>query len=63
MSINKLQAALATATNEVTFAAANLHFDFILVKYEAPNEFQPLVESLCLLRKNDAVTWNKPCYH
>jgi hypothetical protein len=54
MSVNKLQAALATATNEVTVAAANLNFDFTLVKYEAPKEFQPLGESLSLLRKNDA---------
>lgn len=54
MSFNKLQAALASATNEVTLAAANINFDFTLVKYEAPKAFQPLGEALSLHRRNDA---------
>ncbi|KAH8885901.1 hypothetical protein GQ53DRAFT_876845 [Thozetella sp. PMI_491] len=54
MSIAKLQASLAQATNEVTFAAANLNFDFCLVKYEAPKEYQPIGKILSTSRKQDA---------
>lgn len=56
MSISKLQAALAAATNEVTVAAANINFDFTLVKYEAPKEYQPLGEVLSGKRKSNAET-------
>ncbi|KAI0856354.1 hypothetical protein F4860DRAFT_506763 [Xylaria cubensis] len=52
--IGKLQASLAQATNEVTVAAANLNFDFCLVKYEAPREYQPLGQLLSTRRKQDA---------
>lgn len=53
-SFGRLQAALAAATNEVTVAAANISFDFTLVKYEAPKEFQPLKGFLTTTRKDEA---------
>ncbi|KAI2470450.1 hypothetical protein F4781DRAFT_421366 [Annulohypoxylon bovei var. microspora] len=53
-SIGRLQAALASATNEVTVAAANLNFDFSLVKYEAPKEFHPVGQLLSAKRKYEA---------
>jgi hypothetical protein len=53
-AFGRLQAALAAATNEVTIAAANLNFDFTLVKYEAPREFQPIAGVLASQRKHDA---------
>ncbi|KAI0551917.1 hypothetical protein F4679DRAFT_581981 [Xylaria curta] len=54
MSINKLQASLAQATNEVTVAAANINFDFCLINFEAPKEYRPLGERLSSKRKQDA---------
>ncbi|KXH29080.1 hypothetical protein CSIM01_02149 [Colletotrichum simmondsii] len=54
MSVGRLQAALASATNEVTVAAANINFDFTLVKYEAPKEYQPLGALLSPKRKENA---------
>ncbi|KAK7990902.1 hypothetical protein PG990_015182 [Apiospora arundinis] len=54
MSISKLQASLSQATNEVTVAAANINFDFCLVKYEAPKEYRPLGELLSTKRKENA---------
>ncbi|EAT87740.2 hypothetical protein SNOG_05349 [Parastagonospora nodorum SN15] len=56
MAVGRLQAALAAATNEVTVAAANLNFDFTLVKYEAPKEYQPLGGMLSARRKDNAET-------
>lgn len=53
-SISKIQAALTAATNEVTVAAANLNFDFTLIKCEAPKEFHPLGTALSQKRKEDA---------
>lgn len=53
-SIGKLQAALASVTNAVTLAAANINFDFTLVKYEAPKEFHQLGSSLSKLRAENA---------
>lgn len=54
MAINRLQASLAQATNEITVAAANINFDFTLVKYEAPKEYQVLGNNLSSKRKHDA---------
>ncbi|XXG98782.1 hypothetical protein Hte_005112 [Hypoxylon texense] len=54
LSVGKLQAALASATNEVTVAAANINFDFALVKCEAPPEYQPLGQALTTHRKVEA---------
>jgi len=53
-SLGRLQASLAAATNDVTLAAANINFDFSLVKFEAPKEFQPLGETLSLYHKKEA---------
>lgn len=53
-SISKLQAALTSVTNEVTLAAANINFDFTLVKCEAPKEFHQLGSSLSKLRVDNA---------
>lgn len=53
-SISKIQAALTAATNEVTVAAANLNFDFTLIKCEAPKEFHPLGSALTQRRREDA---------
>lgn len=54
MSVSRLQAALASATNEVTLAAANINFDFTLVKCEAPKEYQKLGNVLSKSRKAQA---------
>ncbi|KAK4142186.1 uncharacterized protein C8A04DRAFT_13447 [Dichotomopilus funicola] len=53
-AVGRLQAALASVTNEVTVAAANIKFDFSIVKYEAPREFQPVGQLLSDRRKRDA---------
>lgn len=53
-NIGRLQAALASATNEITVAAANLNFDFSIVKYEAPKEFHPVGQLLSTKRKYEA---------
>ncbi|KAH6612856.1 hypothetical protein B0J18DRAFT_441260 [Chaetomium sp. MPI-SDFR-AT-0129] len=53
-AVGRLQAALASVTNEVTVAAANIKFDFSIVKYEAPKEFQPVGQLLSDRRKRDA---------
>ncbi|KAK2596415.1 hypothetical protein N8I77_013306 [Diaporthe amygdali] len=53
-SISKIQAALTAATNEVTVAAANLNFDFTLIKCEAPKEFRQLGSALTQRRKENA---------
>ncbi|KAF2230757.1 hypothetical protein EV356DRAFT_519402 [Viridothelium virens] len=54
MAINKLQASLAAATNEVTVAAANINFDFTLVKCEVPKEYEELGNALSTKRKEQA---------
>jgi hypothetical protein len=54
MALGRLQAALTSATSEVTIAAANLNFDFTLVKYEAPKEYQLLGGVLSTKRKENA---------
>ncbi|KAF2728667.1 hypothetical protein EJ04DRAFT_569335 [Polyplosphaeria fusca] len=53
-SIGRLQASLAAATNEVTVAAANINFDFTLIKAEAPKEYQILGGHLSQRRKEKA---------
>ncbi|KAI4862401.1 hypothetical protein F4820DRAFT_450971 [Hypoxylon rubiginosum] len=52
--VGRLQAALASATNEITVAAANFNFDFSIVKYEAPKEFHPVGKLLSAKRKYEA---------
>lgn len=54
MALSRLQTALASVTNEVTFAAANINFDFTLVKCEAPKEYQKLGNALSQKRKEQA---------
>jgi hypothetical protein len=54
MSVSKITAALASATNEVTLAAANLNFDFSLVKVAAPKEFAEIGSALSERRRDDA---------
>ncbi|KAF2012806.1 hypothetical protein BU24DRAFT_465163 [Aaosphaeria arxii CBS 175.79] len=54
MSVGRLQAALGAVTNEFTAAAANINFDFTLIKVEAPKEFQPLGDSLALVKRAEA---------
>jgi len=54
MSISKITASLASATNEVTVAAANLNFDFSLVKLEAPKEFSAIGPTLSRRRRDNA---------
>lgn len=56
MTIGRLQAALAQAANEVTVAAANINFDFTLVKYGAPEEYHPLGAALNANRRSNAET-------
>lgn len=58
MSINKLQAALASATNEFTLTAANLNFDFSIVKCEAPKEYQTLGNALSRYKREAAENGN-----
>ncbi|KAK0702215.1 hypothetical protein B0H67DRAFT_650272 [Lasiosphaeris hirsuta] len=56
LSLGKLQAALGLVTNEVTVAAANINFDFTLIRQEAPREYHALGESLSQKRKDEAET-------
>ncbi|KAK8108140.1 uncharacterized protein PG998_010153 [Apiospora kogelbergensis] len=53
-SVGRLQAALGSATNELTIAAANLNFDFSLVKMEAPPEYRALGPVLSPRSKHNA---------
>ncbi|KAJ8067785.1 hypothetical protein OCU04_003383 [Sclerotinia nivalis] len=54
MALSRLQASLAAVTNEVTVAAANINFDFTLVRCEAPKEYQNLGNALSRKRKEEA---------
>ncbi|KAI1414979.1 hypothetical protein F5Y13DRAFT_196976 [Hypoxylon sp. FL1857] len=54
LSVGRLQAALASATNDVTVTAANINFDFALVKYEAPPEYRPLLQTMSNYRRTEA---------
>ncbi|KAK0387600.1 hypothetical protein NLU13_3846 [Sarocladium strictum] len=53
-AISKIQASLASATQETTFALANLNFDFSLWKVEAPAAYHPLGSGLSLQRRSAA---------
>jgi hypothetical protein len=52
--MNKLVATLAQATNEVSFAAANLNLDFSIFKFEAPASYKAFGDKLSLERKDKA---------
>jgi len=56
MSFGRMTAALASATNEFTLAAASFNIDFSLIKVDAPMEFQGLGRELSRNRKADAET-------
>ncbi|RWA03321.1 hypothetical protein EKO27_g11784 [Xylaria grammica] len=56
MSLGRLQASLAQATQEFTVAAANINFDFTLVKVEAPPEYQDIATVLSSPRVREAET-------
>ncbi|KAI9718267.1 MAG: hypothetical protein M1812_004257 [Candelaria pacifica] len=53
-AVSRLTAALASGSQETTLALANLNFDFSLVKWEAPVEFQALGASFSSKRKRNA---------
>lgn len=54
MSISKLTAAFASATNETTLALASLNLDFSLLKVEPPKEFLELGSALSSQRRSSA---------
>jgi hypothetical protein len=54
MSVSKITAALASASNEFTLAAASLNLDFSLVKLEAPKEFSAIGPALSETRRKNA---------
>ncbi len=54
MSISKLTASLASATTELTLAAASINFDFSLSKVEAPATYHPLGKALSPKRRDNA---------
>ena len=49
--VGRLQAAVASATQETTLALANINFDFSLLKVEAPAEYKPLGQALSATRR------------
>lgn len=53
-SIGKFALSLASATQETTFALANLSFDFAMIRLEAPLEYQGLGTALSKKRKHEA---------
>ncbi|KAF5587122.1 serine threonine kinase [Fusarium subglutinans] len=53
-SIGKFTTSAVSAVSEITVAAANLNFDFSLVKVEAPQEFQALGQVLSRGRRREA---------
>lgn len=50
-SLGKLTNAFMQASQETTFTLANLNFNFALIKYDAPEEYRGLGESLSTRRK------------
>ncbi|KAK8015783.1 serine threonine kinase [Apiospora marii] len=55
-SIGRIQAGFAQASQELTVAAANLNFDFTLIKVEAPPEYQTIGNLLTPTRVREAET-------
>ncbi|KAI4157315.1 MAG: hypothetical protein LQ342_008385 [Letrouitia transgressa] len=53
-SFERLRASVLQGTQETTLALASINFDFSLIKYEAPVEFQGLGASLSKKRKHEA---------
>ncbi|KAK8104825.1 uncharacterized protein PG998_011858 [Apiospora kogelbergensis] len=54
MSIGRIQAGFAQASQELTVAAANINFDFTLVKVEAPAEYKTVRRLLTPKRVREA---------
>ncbi len=54
MDFSRLQASLVGITNDISLAAAQLNFDFTLIKCEAPKEYHQLGQVLSKQRKADA---------
>ncbi|KAK4206319.1 hypothetical protein QBC37DRAFT_133716 [Rhypophila decipiens] len=52
--IGRIQNAFMSATNEVVVTAANINFDFSMVKYEAPPEYRGISEALTSTRRQQA---------
>ncbi|KAI0521209.1 hypothetical protein F5B22DRAFT_565905 [Xylaria bambusicola] len=55
-ALGRLQASLAQVTQEFTVAAANINFDFTLVKVEAPPEYRDIATVLSPARVHEAET-------
>ncbi|KAL7945338.1 hypothetical protein V8C42DRAFT_322840 [Trichoderma barbatum] len=53
-SLSKLTNAFLSASQETTFTLANLNFNFALIKYDAPEEYRALGESLSSHRRKAA---------
>ena len=53
-SVGKWTNSFFNGSNETTFALANLNFDFALMKFEAPKEFQEVGRHLSKRRKTEA---------
>ncbi|RYP33651.1 hypothetical protein DL768_011085 [Monosporascus sp. mg162] len=56
LSLGRIQARFMQATQELTVAAANLNFDFTLVKLEAPPEYRAIGDHLSSSRIREAET-------
>ncbi|KAK7990723.1 hypothetical protein PG990_015003 [Apiospora arundinis] len=54
MSIGRIQAGIAQASQELTVTAANFNFDFTLMKFEAPAEYQMIGTVLTPTRIREA---------
>ncbi|KAK0643273.1 hypothetical protein B0T16DRAFT_459439 [Cercophora newfieldiana] len=54
MSLDKFRASFAEFVNENTFALQSVKFDFSIVKYEVPEEFQALGRNLSANKKKEA---------
>ncbi|KAK8109457.1 hypothetical protein PG999_007594 [Apiospora kogelbergensis] len=52
--IGKVQASIAAASQETTFALANANFDMSLIRIEAPQEYKALGSSLAKRKRNIA---------
>lgn len=54
LPISKITAAIASATQETSFALANINFDFSICKFEAPEEYRGVGQHLSQRRRSAA---------
>ena len=54
--VGRIQNALMSATNKVVVTAANINFDFSMIKYEAPPEYRGISGALSSTRRQEAET-------